>query len=122
MSFRRSYRGSCGGCHQRCGLSQNTSQTALSIPCFATLWSHSEIQKINLARDLQERLGILALLALPAPFRICKLQISLTTRRTDPVLATTNCTSRDQPSEPPKAQHVAPVVTAASGSNSRSDA
>lgn len=37
------------------------------------------------ARDLQERLGILALLALPAPFRICKLQIPLPARETAPV-------------------------------------
>jgi hypothetical protein len=40
---------------------------------------------IIFARDLQERLGILALLALPAPFRICKLQIPLAARETDPV-------------------------------------
>ena len=40
---------------------------------------------IIFARDLQERLGILALLALPAPFRICKLQILLAARETDPV-------------------------------------
>jgi len=39
----------------------------------------------DFARDLQERLGILALLALPAPFRICKLQILLAARETDPV-------------------------------------
>jgi hypothetical protein len=39
----------------------------------------------NFARDLQERLGILALLALPAPFRICKLQIPFAARETDPV-------------------------------------
>jgi len=44
-----------------------------------------ERSRINFARDLQERLGILALLALPAPFRICKLQILLATRETDPV-------------------------------------
>jgi hypothetical protein len=37
------------------------------------------------ARDLQDRLGIRALLALPAPFRICKLQIPLAARETDPV-------------------------------------
>jgi hypothetical protein len=41
--------------------------------------------KMNFARDLQKRLGILALLALSAPFRICKLQISLAGRETDPV-------------------------------------
>jgi hypothetical protein len=40
---------------------------------------------MNFARDLQERLGILALLAFPAPFRICKLQIPLVARETDPV-------------------------------------
>ena len=33
--------------------------------------------RINFARDLQDSLGILALLALSAPFRICKLQIPL---------------------------------------------
>jgi hypothetical protein len=42
-------------------------------------------RKTNSARDLQDRLGILALLALSAPFRICKLQIPLATRETDPV-------------------------------------
>jgi hypothetical protein len=41
--------------------------------------------KINFARDLQDCLGILALLALSAPFRICKLQISLAAQETDPV-------------------------------------
>jgi hypothetical protein len=40
---------------------------------------------MNFARDLQERLGILALLALSAPFRICKLQILLAAAETDPV-------------------------------------
>jgi hypothetical protein len=39
----------------------------------------------NFARDLQDRLGILALLALCSPFRICKLQIPLAARETDPV-------------------------------------
>jgi hypothetical protein len=43
---------------------------------------------MNFARDLQERLGILALFALSAPFRICKLQIPLAARETDPSLAT----------------------------------
>jgi hypothetical protein len=38
------------------------------------------------ARDLQEQSGILALLALLATFRICKLQISLAGRETDPRL------------------------------------
>jgi hypothetical protein len=37
------------------------------------------------ARDLQERLVILGLFALSAPFRICKLQILLAGRETDPV-------------------------------------
>jgi hypothetical protein len=37
------------------------------------------------ARDLQDRLGILALCALFAPFRICKLLILLASRETDPV-------------------------------------
>jgi hypothetical protein len=37
------------------------------------------------ARDLQERLGILALCALSAPFRMCNLLIPLATRETDPV-------------------------------------
>jgi hypothetical protein len=46
---------------------------------------HSREQKINFARDLQDRLGILALLVLSAPFRICKLQIPLASRETDPV-------------------------------------
>ena len=45
----------------------------------------AERAQINFARDLQDRLGILALLELPAPFRICKLQIPLATRETDPV-------------------------------------
>jgi hypothetical protein len=45
--------------------------------------------EINFARDLQDRLGILALLALSAPFRICKLHIPLASRETDPVSATT---------------------------------
>jgi hypothetical protein len=40
---------------------------------------------MNFARDLQDRLGILALLALPVPFRICKLQIPLAARETEPV-------------------------------------
>src|ERR1700723_3270098 len=39
----------------------------------------------DFARDLQERLGILALLAFSAPCRICKLQIPLAARETDPV-------------------------------------
>jgi hypothetical protein len=43
------------------------------------------IGKQIFARDLQDRLGILALLALSAPFRICKLQIPLARRETDPV-------------------------------------
>ncbi len=42
-------------------------------------------RKINFARDLQDRLGILALLALYAPFRICKLLIPLVDGETDPV-------------------------------------
>jgi hypothetical protein len=46
-------------------------------------------REINIARDLQHRLGILALLALSAPFRICKLQIPLAARETDPVSGTT---------------------------------
>ena len=44
-----------------------------------------ELKRMNFARDLQERLGILALLALSAPFRICKFQILLAARETDPV-------------------------------------
>jgi hypothetical protein len=40
---------------------------------------------MNLARDLQERLGILALLELSASFRICKLQILFARRENDPV-------------------------------------
>jgi hypothetical protein len=40
---------------------------------------------VNFARDLQERLGILALLALSARFRICKLLIPLVDGETDPV-------------------------------------
>jgi len=46
---------------------------------------YSRAQKNKFARDLQDRLGILALLALSAPFRICKLQIPLAARATDPV-------------------------------------
>src|SRR5271170_4015298 len=41
--------------------------------------------KIIFARDLQDRLGILALLALSASLRICKSQIPLARRETDPV-------------------------------------
>ena len=71
---------------QRYGLSQNTSRNRSIHPTASRpLGSHSEKQKINFARDLQDRLGILALLALSAPFRICKLQILLATRETDPV-------------------------------------
>jgi hypothetical protein len=44
----------------------------------------SQSSPTKFARDLQERLGILALLVLPAPFRICKLQIPLAARETDP--------------------------------------
>ncbi len=42
-------------------------------------------EQIKFARDLQDRLGILALLALSAPFRFCRLQILLAKRETDPV-------------------------------------
>jgi hypothetical protein len=45
----------------------------------------SQTSPTKFARDLQERLGILALLALSAPFRMCKLQILLVARETDPV-------------------------------------
>ena len=41
--------------------------------------------RADFARDLQERLGILALFALSAPFRMCKLLIPLLARETDPV-------------------------------------
>ena len=61
-------------------------ETALSIPLIRYLLVPIlRNQKMNFARDLRERLGILALLALSAPFRICKLQILLATRETDPV-------------------------------------
>jgi hypothetical protein len=43
------------------------------------------VKWLQFARDLQDRLGILALLALSAPFRICKLQIPLAEGETDPV-------------------------------------
>jgi hypothetical protein len=43
------------------------------------------ITNASFARDLQDRLGILSLLALSAPFRICKLQIPLAMQETDPV-------------------------------------
>jgi hypothetical protein len=49
-----------------------------SLPKFA-------IPRLNFARDLQDCLGILALLALSAPFRICKLLIPLAAGETDPV-------------------------------------
>jgi hypothetical protein len=52
-------------------------QTTLPLAIFANT-------EINFARDLQDHLGILALLALSAPFRICKLQIPLVRRETDP--------------------------------------
>jgi hypothetical protein len=45
----------------------------------------SSKETTHFARDLQERLGILALLAFSAPFRICKLQIPIAARETDPV-------------------------------------
>jgi IS66 Orf2 like protein len=47
------------------------------FPASLPLGSQSEIQKKNFARDLQEHLGILELLALPAPFRICKVTDSI---------------------------------------------
>jgi hypothetical protein len=52
---------------------------------YLLLVSHSRIGKINFARDLQERLGILALLELYEPFKICKLLIPLVDGETDPV-------------------------------------
>ena len=74
------------------GLSQlraasNTMSNASLIRCLLqTRRSHSLPQickhKIDFARDLQDQLSILALLALSAPFRICKLQILLVTRET----------------------------------------
>ena len=60
-------------------------QTPLSSPVTLSLVPIPRIRKTNFARDLQDRLGILALLALSSPFRICKLQIPLATRETDPV-------------------------------------
>jgi hypothetical protein len=48
-------------------------ETALSFPRFAASWFPFRESKDNFARDLQDGLGILALLALSAPFRICKL-------------------------------------------------
>jgi hypothetical protein len=65
--------------------SKHIAKRLYPFPASLPLGSHSENQKMNFARDLQERLGILALLALPALFRICKLQIPLATRETDPV-------------------------------------
>src|ERR1700722_8121389 len=55
-----------------------------SVPLLRkTLSSHfRRPSKTNFATDLQERLCILAL---PAHFRICKLQIALAARETDPV-------------------------------------
>ncbi len=47
------------------------------------LWN--SICSCDFARDLHERLGILGLLALSAPFRICKLQIPLLAAETGPV-------------------------------------
>jgi hypothetical protein len=47
--------------------------------------SFLEGDNVIFARDLQERFGVLALLALPAPFRIFNLQIPLAARETDPV-------------------------------------
>jgi hypothetical protein len=85
MSFRRSYRGSCGGATNDVASVETHRETALSIPCFATTWFPFRESEINFARDLQDRLGILALLAVSAPFRICKLQIPLAGRETDPV-------------------------------------
>jgi hypothetical protein len=61
------------------------SPNSFIIPCFVIFGSNSENRKTNFARDLQERLGILALLALYAPFRIFKLLIPLADGETDPV-------------------------------------
>jgi len=73
-------------CHpHRSGFWHIACEIPLQAPLRRSLSPHSLKQKINFARDLQDRLGILALLALPAPFRICKLQIPLATRETDPV-------------------------------------
>jgi hypothetical protein len=84
--FSQSYRGSCGGLPPTMWpQSKHIAKRLYPFPASLPLSSHSENQKINFARDLQERLGILALLALPAPFRICKLQIPLAARETDPV-------------------------------------
>jgi hypothetical protein len=68
--------------------SKHIAKRLYPFPASLPLGSHSANQKSNFARDLQERLGILALLALPAPFRICKLQILLATGRPIPSLAT----------------------------------
>jgi hypothetical protein len=51
-------------------------RATIPLPTFANT-------NLNFARDLQELLGILALLTLSAPFRICKLHIPLATRETD---------------------------------------
>ena len=86
MSFRRTDRKSRGRCQQRYRPPSSTSRNSVFITRLATSWLPiSYDRKINFARDLQERLGILALLALYAPFRICKLHIPLLNRETDPV-------------------------------------
>jgi hypothetical protein len=48
----------------------------------ALSYRHIRERKNKFARDLQDRLGILALLALSAPFRMCNLHIPLATRET----------------------------------------
>jgi hypothetical protein len=70
----------------------------------------SRTQEMNFARDLQERLGILALLALSAPFRICKLQIPLAAAETDPVsghhIESTTYEINQKPSSTPEASGI----------------
>jgi hypothetical protein len=62
-----------------------TSTSRRESSSIAKVVSHQTDRRRDFARDLQERLGILALLALSAPFRFCNLQILLAKRETDPV-------------------------------------
>src|SRR5258708_33629789 len=82
MSFRRSNRGSRGRCQQRYGLSRNTSPNSFIIPCYVIFGSNSENQKNKFCKTVW---AFWHFWHFSSPFRICKLQIPLATRETDPV-------------------------------------
>jgi hypothetical protein len=60
-------------------------ETALSIPCFAISWFSFRESKDKFCKRFAKPFGHSAILALPAPFRICNLQIPLKAREIDPV-------------------------------------